>query len=343
MNTQSSQPGVVMLDLAGSEVSAEEREMLQRPVVGGLILFSRNYQSPHQLRELIADIRQCRADILIAVDQEGGRVQRFREGFLELPPLHALGQLYRRDKPRGLLAAKHCAWAMAAEVLHFGIDISFAPVLDLYNPAAQVIGERAFAADVHDVIALATAYIDGMREAGMAVTGKHYPGHGTVIADSHLQLPKDERGAGEILENDYRVFAACIDALDGIMPAHVVYPAIDDCPAGYSTVWIQDKLRRELGFDGVVFSDDLSMVAAHSAGKAEQRAALALEAGCDMVLVCNDRAAALAVCDWVERQAPGGPAGITRMRATPAAEIENLYHETKWVQARAAVESLRTQ
>ena len=328
-----------MLDVESTSLSAFERDLLQRPSVGGLILFARNYASPSQLKALVSSIRDSNPELLIAVDQEGGRVQRFQDGFLKLPPLHALGEMYGRDPAQARDCSTRCAWAMAAELLHYGIDISFAPVLDLYSPASPVIKERAFAAEVDIVVDLASCYIKGMNSAGMAATGKHYPGHGLVALDSHDTLPIDERTAEEILSNDYQVFAGCIASLAGIMPAHVVYPALDTRSAGFSSIWIQQKLRKELAFDGVVFSDDLSMRAAHAVGRVEQRAELALTAGCDMVLVCNDREAAVAVADWLERESVPGNSRIAAMRASPAPEIADLYNEDKWAGASAVVRS----
>ena len=342
MNNHPISLGLLMLDIEGTELTEAYSDLLQRESVGGLILFSRNYQSPTQLQELVAAIRELRNDILIAVDQEGGRVQRFRQGFLELPALKRIGDCHAADEAQGLETARHCAWAMAAEILHYGIDMSFAPVLDLQNIHSRVIGDRAFSTDPDSVISLATAYIDGMHQAGMKATGKHFPGHGTVEADSHEELPCDERTADELLQNDYRVFAELVEKLQGIMPAHVSYSTLDAKPAGFSSFWIEQQLRGELKFNGVVFSDDLSMVAAHSAGKAVDRAALALEAGCDMVLVCNDRKAALSVADWIEQRGLAKSERIARMRAEPAAEIANLYGEEKWERAKATVNSLRT-
>ena len=340
MNKHSDSLGVLMLDLEGTELTEIEQDLLQRTSVGGLILFSRNYKTPSQLKQLIIAARECREDILIAVDQEGGRVQRFREGFLQLPTLNQIGKVFLEDKNDGLEKAGQCAWAMAAEVLHYGIDISFAPVLDLYNSTSRVIAERAFSAEASEVIELATAYIDGMNLAGMKASGKHFPGHGSVEADSHHELPIDDRSAQEILDNDYRVFAELASKLDGLMPAHVKYPAIDEQCAGYSRIWIQEKIRRELQFGGVVFSDDLSMAAAHTGGEVVDRAALAIEAGCDMILVCNDREAAIKVADWIEQENIPVNERISTMRAAPAGEIENLYAEPKWEAAKKVVESL---
>ncbi len=326
-----------MLDLEGEELTAEEEKLLQRECVGGLILFSRNYAGPEQLRTLVAAVRNSNPDILIAVDQEGGRVQRFREGFLQLSPLHALSSNYYTDQEQAKQLARLHGWAMAAEILQYGIDISFAPVLDLYNSESEVIAERAFAADVIVTTNLARAYIGGMHEAGMIATGKHYPGHGTVVADSHLTVPVDGRSAEEILNNDFQVFANCIDLLDGIMPAHVQYPKVDAECAGFSKVWIQQKLRGQLDFQGVVFSDDLSMAAAQASGDAVQRAEKAFAAGCDMVLACNDRDAALAIADYLDATAHPGCSKLSTLRATPAAEVANLYEQEHW---HVAVEAL---
>lgn len=340
MNEQRPTLGVLMLDLEGLALTPPERELLQRPSVGGLILFSRNYASVQQLRELISAIRECRPDLLIAVDQEGGRVQRLREGFLKLPSLHAITQFADANPASKQAIAKTCGWAMAAELRQYDIDFSFAPVLDLYQQDSRVIKERAFAAQADEVIAMARAYIDGMHAAGMAATGKHFPGHGTVNADSHVELPTDNRSFAEIAASDYSTFAGCIDQLDAIMPAHVVYPQVDSQCAGFSEVWIKQKLRQELGFDGVVFSDDLSMVAAHGAGSPEKRAQLALNAGCDMVLVCNDRACALLVADWLEANNVPGSARLPLMQGRAAATIVNLYETATWTDAKQLVESI---
>ncbi|MFL2850823.1 MAG: beta-N-acetylhexosaminidase [Pseudohongiellaceae bacterium] len=340
MNKQNNPPGVLMLDLEGTSISSFEYDLLQRRSVGGLILFSRNYESPLQLKELIAAVRECRKELLIAVDQEGGRVQRFREGFLKLPALQLIGEAVAENKKRGLEVAKQCGWAMAAEVLHYGLDLSFAPVLDLLTTKSQVIGDRAFANNADALVLTASSYIDGMNAAGMKATGKHFPGHGTVEADSHIELPCDDRTSEELLNNDYRVFAELAPKLGALMPAHVRYPAVDENCAGYSTLWIQEKIRDELKFEGVVFSDDLSMTAAHGAGDAADRAALALNAGCDMILVCNDRAAALNVADWIEFSGIEGHSRISGMRSEPAAEISDLYNEPKWHAAKDMVASL---
>lgn len=336
--------GPLMLDLEGTALAAKEAEILKRPAVGGLILFSRNYQSPSQLSELTASIRRVRKNLLICVDQEGGRVQRLRDGFLKLPPLKKIGDLYEADQNQGLAMAELCGWAMASEVIYHGIDFSFAPVLDLFNCASEVIKERAFAADFETVSILAQAYVKGMNSAGMAATGKHFPGHGTVVADSHFELPVDSRSETEILEGDYQAFARCIEFLGAIMPAHVKYPELDENCAGYSEFWIKQKLRQELGFNGVVFSDDLTMAAAHSAGNIRTRADMALKAGCDMVLVCNDSFAAIEVADHLEsegdKQWPKISERLATMSAKPGLQ-KDLYTSDQWLEAKVKITELQ--
>ena len=282
--------GALMLDIAGTTLTQEDIELLSAPQVGGVILFGRNIESPAQVRALTDHMRQVRPDILIAVDQEGGRVQRLRQGFTLLPAMGKFGELYTRDPQRALELAEKCGWLMATEVLAVGIDFSFAPVLDL-NDISDVIGDRSFAQNIQDIIPLASAFLKGMKRAGMASTGKHFPGHGSVKADSHVAAAIDTRSYAEIQQKDMRSFIQLQSQLDALMPAHVIYSQVDLNPAGFSEFWIQKVLRQELGFDGVLFSDDLSMQAACVAGGADARIQAALKAGCDMGLVCNDRAA----------------------------------------------------
>ena len=333
MQHTNTETGVVMLDLKGLNVEPEERELLTHPQVGGVILFSRNYASAAQLEDLVASIKQCSDHLLVAVDQEGGRVQRFRAGFLTLPPLRAIGVEYEKDRDQGIAAAKLCAWAMAAELMQYGIDISFAPVLDLFDVNSPVIKERAFSADGATVGDIGLAYIEGMQDAGMAATGKHFPGHGKVLADSHTELPTDMRSLDEIRQNDLIPFAKCIQSLDAIMPAHILYPQVDEHCAGFSKVWIEDLLRTELGFDGVVFSDDLTMSAAHSAGTVAQRADMALAAGCDMVLVCNQPKQAAELVSYLDEKQQPGNNRIGCMLAKNASKHAGLYESDRWLEA----------
>lgn len=332
--------GRLMLDIDGQMLTEDDKELLAHPAVGGLILFSRNYGSPEQVQALVQSVRAINSNMLIAVDQEGGRVQRFKEQFTLLPPLSLIGQRYSSDPDGAIDLARECGWLMAAELLRVGLDFSFAPVLDLYSAASQIIADRAFAADVDSVVTLAHAYIDGMHEAGMIATGKHYPGHGNVVADSHLELPEDTRAGEEILSKDFKVFERCTDVLDAVMPAHVVYSNLDSQCAGFSTYWLQEKLRQELTFDGIIFSDDLTMTAAHSVGGVSARMAKAVAAGCDMMLVCNDRAAALEARDWLVAQGCEQSSRLHRLRANPAEDIQELFAQPRWQAAEQAIAEL---
>lgn len=316
--------GPVMLDLEGLELTVEECELLDHPAVGGVILFSRNYDHPGQLQSLVEAIRAASPQpLLIAVDQEGGRVQRFRDGFTRLPPARAFGQLYVSDPAAARSAAADTAWLLATELREVGVDFSFAPVLDIDHGLSQVIGDRAFADAAEAICDLATAWITGAHSAGMAVCGKHFPGHGGVVEDSHAEFPIDRRPLKALREADLVPFQRLVAAgLDAIMPAHVLYPAVDRHPAGFSAVWLQDILRHEFGFQGVIFSDDLSMTAAEVAGSYTERARLALDAGCDMVILCNNRAAAVAVVDSIgAAQCEIAAVRLRGLRLRPAAEF----------------------
>ena len=305
--------GALMLDIAGTTLTQEDIELLSAPQVGGVILFGRNIESPAQVRALTDHMRQVRPDILIAVDQEGGRVQRLRQGFTLLPAMGRFGELYSNDPQRALELAEKCGWLMATEVLAVGIDFSFAPVLDL-NDISDVIGDRSFAQNIQDIIPLASAFLKGMKRAGMASTGKHFPGHGSVKADSHVAAAIDTRSYAEIQQKDMQTFIQLQSQLDALMPAHVIYSQVDPNPAGFSEFWIQKVLRQELGFDGVLFSDDLSMQAACVAGGADARIQAALKAGCDMGLVCNDRAAQCIALEGIEDLPLPNQQRLERMR-----------------------------
>ncbi|PAU62524.1 beta-N-acetylhexosaminidase [Pseudomonas indica] len=323
--------GSLMLDIAGTWLTAEDRCLLRQPEVGGLILFARNIEHQRQVRELCASIRAVRPDLLLAVDQEGGRVQRLRQGFVRLPAMRAIA-----DNADAEILAEHCGWLMATEVLAVGLDISFAPVLDLDHQRSAVVGSRAFEGDAERTALLAGAFIRGMSAAGMAATGKHFPGHGWAEADSHVAIPVDERDLDEIRACDLVPFARLRDQLAAVMPAHVIYPAVDAQPAGFSRRWLQDILRGELGFDGVIFSDDLSMAGAHVAGDAADRIEAALGAGCDMGLVCNDRDSAELALQALQRLKVERPVRLARMRGRGFATTE-YRQDPRWLAAVAAL------
>ncbi len=337
MSAEEKIPGALMLDLRGPMLATDELELLQRDCVGGVILFSRNYSSPEQLRELTAAIRQCAPHLLIAADQEGGRVQRFRDGFEPLPPLRRIGEVHEADVDRGLALARDCGWVMATEILNAGLDFSFAPVLDLYDSVSPVIGNRAFSADPEAVASLGQAFIDGMSLAGMAAVGKHFPGHGKVNADSHKALPVDARDEEALRSSDLLPFVRCHESLAGVMPAHVVYSALCPETAGFSRYWLNSVLREEIGFKGTIFSDDLSMAAAHAAGAVEHRLEKALAAGCDMLLVCNAPEDSMRAADWLERENIPNNAALRRMRARPAP----VPDEDAWQRAVSEIRSLQ--
>jgi len=281
--------GSVMVDVAGLTLTDEERDFLLDPMVGGVILFARNYRDPSQLKSLTAEIRAVRTPhLLIAVDHEGGRVQRFREGFTRIPPMRAIGDHWQTDRTRALDLARAVGLIIGHELSGHGVDFSFTPVLDIDFGSSAVIGDRAFSADPVAIGELAAALSDGLRQAGVAAVGKHFPGHGYVVADSHVEIPRDDRAFVDIEASDLLPYRALIPAgLAAFMPAHVIYTAIDPAPAGFSPFWIRQILRTQLGFEGLVFSDDLTMEGAAVAGSIAERAERAFGAGCDMVLVCN--------------------------------------------------------
>ena len=336
--------GALMLDIAGTHLTQEDMELLQAPQVGGVILFGRNIESPAQVRALTDHMRQIRPDILIAVDQEGGRVQRLKQGFTLLPAMGHFGELYQSEPERALQLSEKCGWLMAIEVLAVGIDFSFAPVLDL-NDISDVIGDRSFATNIQDIIPLASAFLKGMKRAGMASTGKHFPGHGSVKADSHVAAAVDPRSYEEIQQKDMQTFIQLQSQLDALMPAHVIYSQVDPNPAGFSEFWIQKILRQELGFDGVLFSDDLSMQAACVAGGADARIQAALKAGCDMGLVCNDRAAQCLALEGIVDLPLPNQERLERMRGRiPQIQIDDVLDlGEEWRQVRDEITGFRNQ
>jgi beta-N-acetylhexosaminidase len=316
-----------MLDVAGLTLTQDEKEKLKHPNTGAVILFSRNYQNPEQVTELISCIRAARdGDILIAVDQEGGRVQRFQQDFTRLPCASSYAQAPE--------LAESAGWLMAAELLAVGVDFSFAPVLDIDCGVSEIIGNRSFSTDPALATRLSSLFRKGMNEAGMAATGKHFPGHGAVALDSHLTLPVDERDLDSIRAKDLLPFKQLIsEGLEGIMPAHVVYPKVDPNPAGFSPFWIQQILRKELNFNGTVFSDDLSMEGAASVGDFPERARLAQFAGCDMILVCNNPTAAEQVLDALPiTQDTTREQRLKRMQGKPTMNRKQLMQTEKWQQ-----------
>jgi beta-N-acetylhexosaminidase len=307
-----------MVDVAGTELGPEDMEVLAHPLVGSVLLFTRNYRDKEQLTALCAAIRAVRSPhLMIAVDHEGGRVQRFREGFTRLPASRSLGRRFDEDRRDGLELTRSVGWLMASELRSAGIDFSFAPCVDLDYGVSEIIGDRSFHRNPDTVASLAAAYMVGMRDAGMAAIAKHFPGHGAVIADSHVALPIDRREYVD-LEADIRPYRMLIDNnLPGIMAAHVVYPAVDALPASLSRRWITDILRIRLGFHGCVFADDLSMAGAVAFGEVVERARLAYVAGCDVLPICNDRASVLTVLDGFKPDvaSPASQARLVRMRA----------------------------
>ena len=328
--------GPLMIDIAGLELTNLDRERLVHPKVGGVILFARNYASPEQLSLFTAEIHALRSPpLVIAIDHEGGRVQRCRDGFTRLPPMRRLGKLWEDDPRRALSSARDIGYVLAGELRCCGVDLSFTPVLDLDHGRSGVIGDRSFHRDPRVVVRLAGQLIDGLRAAGMKACGKHFPGHGWVEADSHVAIPVDERSLAGI-EEDMRPFRELV--LDAVMPAHVIYPRVDSRPAGFSPVWLA-KLRDELNFDGVIFSDDLSMEGASVAGGIVDRVSAAWEAGCDMLLVCNAPDGVDAVLDgW---RANFGAARLSRVNGLLSLpDVSNMKNDPRYLAGIAAAESL---
>jgi len=328
--------GPVMLDIDGLALSPADRDLLREPAVGGVILFSRNFESVAQVTDLVSEIRALRSPpLLIAVDHEGGRVQRFREGFTIIPPMRHIGREYDEDRESGLAVARKAGWLIASELRAAGIDLCFAPCVDLDWGISEIIGDRSFHRKPDAVSELAEAFARGLRSAGMASVAKHFPGHGAVVADSHLRLPVDRREYGLILD-DMRPYERMMNTgvVAGVMLAHIVYQEIDSMPAGFSEYWIQRELRSRLGFGGAVFCDDLSMKATSSYGRMPKRARLALDAGCDMILVCNDRDAAHQAVESLKNYSnPLSLVRLARLHGTGHILRETLLASDDWQEA----------
>ena len=329
--------GPLMIDLAGTALAAEERELLRHPLVGGVILFTRNYTDPQQLGALVSELHAARTPkLIVAVDQEGGRVQRFRSGFSLLPPARRLGHEFDLDARAAVSMARTFGWLMAAELRAHGVDMSFAPCVDLDHGISEVIGDRAFHGNPEVVGQLAVSWMHGMREAGMAATAKHFPGHGAVVADSHQTLPVDRRPLADLGPDlaPYRRLIA--NRLPAVMVAHVLFPEVDQVPASLSSRWIRDVLRGELMFQGVVFTDDLSMGGAAAAyGDVVTRARQALSAGCDMLPVCNNRASVIELLDHLDVEPqPASSVRLVRLHGRPGPDRAELEASPAWQQAR---------
>jgi beta-N-acetylhexosaminidase len=340
--------GPLMIDIGGTNLEAGDRELLLHPLVGGLILFTRNYSSRDQVRELVSEIQALRAasealqPLLIAVDQEGGRVQRFREGFYSLPPLRWLGHLYDEDPALAREMAMCAARVMAVELLDTGIDFSFAPVIDLDWGNSEVIGNRSLHRQAEVVGELGLAYMQGMRQAGMAAVAKHFPGHGAVTADSHHALPVDHRSQSELLE-DMQPYSSLIgDGLRGIMMAHIRYPEIEPQIASLSEFWMQSVLRNELNYHGAIFSDDMCMAGASEGGTVAERVQTALEAGADMALICNEREAVAPALELLSGYAkPVSHVRLAAMRASREHYESAPYRSDGWQRDIERLEQVR--
>jgi beta-N-acetylhexosaminidase len=331
--------GPLMIDVQGTRLSPEDRELLTHPLVGALILFSRNFESPDQLANLVRDVRGLRSpSLLIAVDQEGGRVQRFRNDFTALPSMRMIGHRYDLDQGAGRELARQTGWLMAAELRSVGIDMSLAPCVDLDHGASTVIGDRAFHRDPEAVAELSVAFMGGMRAAGMAATAKHFPGHGAVAADSHTARPVDRRPASDLIDDELPYRRLIAGGVPAIMAGHVVYPQVDELPASLSSRWLRDHLRSQLRFSGAIFTDDLSMEAAAVAGSLADRAAAALDAGCDMLAVCNNRRGAVQAIDRLSGfDDPVSQIRLARLRGQPGPAREELISSDRWRECRAAI------
>ena len=331
--------GVLIVDLPGTELTSADRDFLAHTGIAGVLLFARNYSSREQLHALVQDIRQVRSDLIIMVDHEGGRVQRFKEGFVRLPAAGQLSRYFQRDPQGALKLARDTGWLMASELLAMDVDLSLAPVLDLDLCKTDIVGDRAFGSEPEQVIQLTTAWIEGVREAGMACVIKHFPGHGNVDGDSHRVLPRDDRSFDEIAASDMQPFREIIEqGADAVMPAHIVFSEVDDQPAGFSRRWLQDILRGQLGFTGVVISDCLTMEGAASAGSFLNRVEQALAAGCDL-LILSSRIGAMEVLPELARLSRQR-SDISTLKASAAVDYEELTASERYLSCRDRIDYL---
>ena len=314
--------GRLMMDIDGTSLSSVDIDLISNSQVGGLILFERNFSSKDQIADLCSQIKGIKNNILIAVDQEGGRVQRFKDGFTILPSMQSLSDYAAKSSNKDIF--KEVGWLMAAELLAAGIDISFAPVLDVDRNTSSIIGNRSFSDEPSNVSKIAKEFISGMNEAGMQATGKHFPGHGGIFEDSHLLQPQDKRSLDELIKHDLVPFIDLKDDMGGIMCAHILFPEVDELSAGFSSFWIKEILRNRIGFKGVVFSDDLTMKGAGENSYAE-RVDLSLSAGCDMVLICNNRDGVFEAIEYMEEKKISGSHNITSMLSQSNISWKDLY------------------
>ncbi len=335
--------GPLMVDLEATAINETERQLLLKPEVGGVILFTRNFESVEQITALVTEIHDLRSPrLLVAVDHEGGRVQRFHHGFTRIPAAAVYSETAKGDLEKSRQLAESAGWLMAVELRACGIDFSFAPVLDLAHGLSGIIGDRAFHSKPESAATLAYAFMHGMNKAGMKAVGKHFPGHGGVVEDSHVAMPVDHRELDELLHNDVLPFEYMIkNKLAAIMPAHVIYDKVDERPAGYSSFWIENILRQRLGFQGVVFSDDLSMEAACIAGGYGERAEAALKAGCDMALVCNHLQGAIEAAEFIRGYSnPTSQLRLVRMHGEHDVSWQQLKRDKHWQQVSQQVAAL---
>ncbi|WP_051786469.1 beta-N-acetylhexosaminidase [Endozoicomonas numazuensis] len=315
--------GVLIIDLEGLTLTPEEKDLLQHPGVAGVLFFARNFHDRNQICDLVSEIRSVRQNLILMVDQEGGRVQRFRQDFTRLPPAESYARYFNRDPQRALELIEDCGWLMAEELLSCGLDLSLAPVLDLNLGLTDIVGDRALGSDPESVIKLATAWCSGVHEAGMACVAKHFPGHGSVKEDSHLTLPHDSRSLNTIEQQDMVPFKALIEqGVEAVMPAHIVFSEVDDQPCGFSSVWLKDILRNNVGFNGLVISDCLTMEGAASAGSYSVRVEKALNAGCDLLLL-SSRKGVIEVLPWLE-QSSFSHSDVSPLKARGGRALEEL-------------------